>query len=655
MLPNLASLSLNGSTCRPCRRAAGIGAMKQDFLDNAKAGFEEEVTCSACQERLEKQTDVNEAPPWARSPKFRAAVFGPGKSSENLVQWSQWSVVKVCNYETPHVMHLGCAHKWFAAALAQKRDPSCPECRQPYDKDLLEAFIDNDPALHNSSILSEPDELTVEYFDFEYEQARRAVAAAEARGLGAINWMWMQWEGEEEVDLEAWAGSYGEQLRRRLDEVAHRARENLDRYRVRWYDLEQIEPGRLLQGVNQIALTHTSQRAMNAAAAYSIQAYMLTEASMMLSMQRPQWSGVEFHEKDLIRPVMQYYFFVCSALKRLCPNHFVSRYEGVEGGDFDRTTQRGFYLRYPSNLPYPHDTERVTEQRFFRAYPDSVVNPYQVESTYHVSFLVHRLQKQVEGYADAYKQFSSPAERILRERDNPVIDNVIDVGEVGESMDSTVKKFLDRVHNMEQCAAEALEQLRKEAGSPSLHGDIITELVARKLTEFELSLFEIANLVTRYAVPNGEKIMRKRKTIGAKPNFSSSKVFFEMARVNAEIMRFFFYAGLRSLAEDCNDVVKDAVTQQLDALENAARWRGAQAIPASDSDSGAGRDRGGGGRDEGGEEQRRRDLEDDVFFEGIGPLVADGDPDFPRGDEGGGRVETEEEEGEMREGSELLE
>ena len=578
MLPNLASLSLNGSTCRPCRRAASIGATKQDFLKNAKAGFEEEVTCSACQERLEKEPGVNEAPPWALSPKFRAAVFGPGKSSEDL---AQWSVVKVCNYETPHVMHLGCALKWFAAAQAEKRAPSCPECREPYDKDLLKAFIDNDPALNNSSILSEPNQRTgVAYYDFEYERAERAVAAAEARGLDAINRFSSRSAGLD-ADLATFARSYGEQLRRRLAEVAEEARELLGMYRVRWYDLEQIEPSRLLQGVNQLEV---SQRAMDAAAVSSIEAYIRTEASMILAMQRPQWAGAEFDEKDLLRPVMQYYFYVCSALKRLSIDHFFSRYEGVEDDDFDRTTQRGYYLRYPSDLQYPHDPESVTEQQFFWIYPNSAVNPYDVESTYHVSFLADRLRKRVVHYADAYSQFSLATENILRERDNPVIDDVYDVGEARESVESTGSAILERIDTMEQCAAKALEQLREEAESPSGDEDTLTALVATKVAEFEESLTGIANLVERYVVPDGEKIMRKRRARGTKPNFSSSKVFFETARASSASMQYFFHTGLRSVAEDCDSVVEAAVNE---ALENAtSRSRVAEDdVSSSDSDS----------------------------------------------------------------------
>ena len=573
MLPSLGSLSLNGRTCQPCRRAASIGANKQDFLDNAEAKFIYEITCSICLERLENESYENETPPWARSPAFRAAVFGPGKSSEDLNK-AEWSVVAVCNNENPHVLHIGCAQKWFAKAWVWKL-PSCPECRQPWDKDLLKAFIDNQPAFESNEWTG------VEYYDFEYERARIAVAEAEARGLDAISQMS---SGNPRLDAETttWATSYGEELRARLARLAGEARENLEMYRVPEYHLQRINPVRLLQGVNQLEL---SQRAMNTVAVSSIKAYISTEASMILARQRPQWVGVEFDEKDLIRPVMQYYFYVCSALARLCPDHFFLRYKGVEGDAFDRTTQRGYYLRYPSDLQYPHDEEDVTEQQFFELYPDSVANPYEVESTYHVSFLGHRLRERVVVYLDAYGQFSREAENILINMYNPLIYDAFDVSEARKGLESTGQTLLDKIYEMRGCAAEALNKLRKEAESPSGDEDTLSHLVERKVAEVEEFLTGIAKLVKLYKVPDGEKIMRKRSTLeGTKPDFSSSKVFFEEAHASSESMQYFFHAGLRSVAEDCNSVVKNAVNKVL-AKTTSQNRVAEDDVSSSDSDS----------------------------------------------------------------------
>jgi hypothetical protein len=545
MLPSLASLSLHGRTCQPCRGAASIGATKQDFLEKTEAGSKEDLLCAICLQNLDEESDANPTPPWARSPSFRAAVFGSGKSSEDLDK-KEWSVVAVCT-NGPHVMHIGCAHKWFAQQRAKETGPSCPECRKPWSGDLLQAFQQHDPASVYEEIMSEQNWWrfdVVAYYDFEYSRAERAINAAERKSLALIDARMSGGNGPTPATATGYSA------------MAEEARVLLLQYRVTAAELGEIEMDdrRLLQGVQP---DEVYERAMDKAARRSIRAYIYAEVTFM----RNDPTGVRtdpYGVKDLFRPAMQYYFNVCSALRKLGPDHFSPRFAGVERptASFDHTAQRGYYLKYPSKLKYAHDPGAVTEQQFFDLYPDTVADPYPVENTYYVSFIEHHIREQVKAYLRMYT-----CATFLSEREAALVPTMHDAR---ERMRTTAGSFVDTIGDMEQSAAAAMAFIRGIAQS-GVDPEDGAASVLKSEAEFQGHFRRLAKLVGDWGAPDVEALMRNREVLGRAALSASSKPFFEMAHSLAKLMQFGLILGLCSVATACPPDSQSAV---LGALRN---------------------------------------------------------------------------------------
>ena len=557
MLPSLASLSLNGRTCRPCRGAASIDATKEQFLAGANPEFTKDLLCIVCMDNLYEESYANPTPEWARSKKFKDSVFGEGKSSKDM---KEWPVVAVCNNEKPHVLHIGCAVKWFATQLSNRQDPTCPVCRKSWDKDLSKAFSEKDTASKYNSIMSETNEQSgVAYYDFEYERAKRAIDAAKMNGLDAISKAAIDLRGELENKL----------LRREAD-----ALRQLAMYPVTEDDLEKFNSR--IEKDRDTALTRL------------IEAYISTEVAMkMLDAHQVQWVAVEFEQRDLFRPVMQYYFYVCkTVMENIGPDLWFPRWDLLVDEDFDHTMYRAYYLQW---YPPPGGTV-TTELKFFDMYPDSVWNPYEVENIYHVSFLAHRIKEIVSAYRKEYNVFSISTVQTLIGKNTPFNDAVLKVREARERVDSMAQTLSNVIDAMARCASEALYYLRLETKigfvEPYIKDRVDVATLVKSIRGFGESyrLSGIAKLVQNYVVPDGEQIMRDN---GMDADFYSSRDFLKQTCRFIARMSGAFTNGMYSV----NELIESEYTWN--EVDGALFYSQSQVIPAEvlwrDSNSDAGR------------------------------------------------------------------